>query len=76
METYELITIIIVEELSTDPTYKEWKPVFYFPPAQPSPKHGSYLQGMETKWELETDSYDILHSTDPTYKEWKPLLSL
>ena len=34
---------------STDPTYKEWKPPRPLRQRQPPPKHGSYLQGMETR---------------------------
>ena len=75
----------------TDPTYKEWKPIGLLSVGlktsarilptrngnmgsryanEKGKKHGSYLQGMETKKSI---SIFIATSpcTDPTYKEWK-----
>ena len=58
----------------TDPTYKEWKPVWIWRTEQILAQHGSYLQGMET-YQLAVEERKLETGTDPTYKEWKLLLS-
>ena len=54
----------------TDPTYKEWKLFWVCLVFTIKKAHGSYLQGMETRYEtLYIGQVD--DNTDPTYKEWK-----
>ena len=75
METYLLIGIAqLCIHLGTDPTYKEWKPYYLARDFDKSRAHGSYLQGMETVYDIEVSGSFLFLSTDPTYKEWKHFL--